>query len=141
MTGDLSLTLQAFTKDRKFSRKGPLSVALVVTEHARNMGLPLDPADRIPAPRAARLTLATKPYGPGAGCYEHALRCTWAAMHEPVCGSQLKMGRAAAFAASTPAGLRHLMLKSWSFRAVYVFYARPRALASFRSPSRMRLRR
>ena len=43
MIGDLTLTLQAFTKDRKFSRKGPLSVALVVTEHARNMGLPLDP--------------------------------------------------------------------------------------------------
>jgi hypothetical protein len=43
MTGDLTLTLQAFTKDRKFSRKGSLSVALVVTEHARNMGLPLDP--------------------------------------------------------------------------------------------------
>jgi Domain of unknown function (DUF4928) len=35
--------LQAFTKDRKFNRKGPLSVALVVTQHARNMGLPLDP--------------------------------------------------------------------------------------------------
>jgi hypothetical protein len=43
MTGDLTLTWQAFTKDRKFSRKGPLSVALVVTQHARNMGLPLDP--------------------------------------------------------------------------------------------------
>jgi Domain of unknown function (DUF4928) len=43
MSGDLTLKLQAFTKDRKFSRKGPLSVALVVTEHARNMGLPLDP--------------------------------------------------------------------------------------------------
>ena len=54
--------------------------------------------------RAARLTLAIKPYGPGAGCYEHAPRCTWAAMQEPVCGPQLKMGRAAAFAASTPAG-------------------------------------
>jgi hypothetical protein len=60
-------------------------------------------ADRIPAPRAARLTLATKPYGPGAGCYEHAPRYTRAAMREPVCGPQLKMGRAAAFAASTPA--------------------------------------
>jgi Domain of unknown function (DUF4928) len=43
MTGDLTFTLQAFTKDRKFNRKGPLSVALVVTQHARNMGLPLDP--------------------------------------------------------------------------------------------------
>jgi hypothetical protein len=61
-------------------------------------------ADRIPAPRAARLTLASKPYGPGAGCYEHAPRCTWVVMHEPECGSQLKMGRAAAVAASTPAG-------------------------------------
>jgi hypothetical protein len=40
MTGDLTFTLQAFTKGRKFSRKGPLSVALVVTQHARNMGLP-----------------------------------------------------------------------------------------------------
>ena len=42
MTGDLTFTLQEFTKDRKFTRKGPLSVALVVTQHARNMGLPLD---------------------------------------------------------------------------------------------------
>jgi hypothetical protein len=42
MTGDLTFTLQEFTKDRKFNRKGPLSVALVVTQHARNMGLPLD---------------------------------------------------------------------------------------------------
>jgi hypothetical protein len=61
-------------------------------------------ADRIPAPRAARLTLAIKPYGPGAGCDEHAHRYTRAAMCEPVCGLQLKMGRTAAFAASTPAG-------------------------------------
>ena len=43
MTGDLTFTMQTFTKDRKFDRKGPLSVALVVTQHARNMGLPLDP--------------------------------------------------------------------------------------------------
>ena len=42
MTGDLTFTLQEFTKDRKFNRKGPLSVALVVTQQARNMGLPLD---------------------------------------------------------------------------------------------------
>ena len=53
-------------------------------------------ADRIPAPRAGRLTLATKPYGPGVGCYEHAPRYTRAAMQEPVCGLPLKMGRAAA---------------------------------------------
>ena len=42
MTGDLTFTLQEFTKDRKFNRKGPLSVALVVTQQARNMGLPLE---------------------------------------------------------------------------------------------------
>jgi Domain of unknown function (DUF4928) len=42
MTGDLTFTLQEFTKDRKFNGRGPLSVALVVTQHARNMGLPLD---------------------------------------------------------------------------------------------------
>ena len=42
MTGDLTFTLREFTKDRKFNRKGPLSVALVVTQQARNMGLPLD---------------------------------------------------------------------------------------------------
>jgi Domain of unknown function (DUF4928) len=42
MTGDLTFTLQAFTRNRKFNRKGPLSVALVVTQHAHNMGLPLD---------------------------------------------------------------------------------------------------
>src|SRR6516162_8124280 len=43
MTGDVTAALQAFTTDRKFNRKGPLSVALVVTERARNTGLPLDP--------------------------------------------------------------------------------------------------
>jgi hypothetical protein len=42
MKGDLTVALQAFTKDRKFNRKGPLSVALVLTQHARKMGLPLD---------------------------------------------------------------------------------------------------
>ena len=42
MTGDLTFTLREFTKDRKFNRKGPLSVALVVTQQARNMGLPLE---------------------------------------------------------------------------------------------------
>jgi hypothetical protein len=41
---------------------------------------------------SSRLTLATKPYGPGAGCYEHTPRYTWAAMQEPVCGLPLKMG-------------------------------------------------
>ena len=43
ITGDLTFTLQEFTKDRKFNGRGPLSVALVVIQHARNMGLPLDP--------------------------------------------------------------------------------------------------
>jgi hypothetical protein len=42
MTVGLTAFLDAFTKDHKFNRKGPLSVALVVTEHARDMGLPLD---------------------------------------------------------------------------------------------------
>ena len=40
---DLRGALQAFNKERKFSRKGPLSVALVISQHARKMGLPLDP--------------------------------------------------------------------------------------------------
>jgi hypothetical protein len=43
MTGELTATLEAFAKDHKFNRKGPLSVALVATQHARTMGLPLDP--------------------------------------------------------------------------------------------------
>ncbi len=46
MTADLAEALRSFTKERKFNRKGPLSVALVLTEHARKMGLPLDP-DRL----------------------------------------------------------------------------------------------
>ena len=42
MTGDLTFTLQEFTKHRKFNRKGPLSIALVVnSSRRRNMGLPL----------------------------------------------------------------------------------------------------
>ena len=43
MTDDLASTLTAFTHDKNFRGKGPLSVALVVTEHARKSGLPLDP--------------------------------------------------------------------------------------------------
>ena len=39
---DLVEALRDFNKDRKFSRKGPLCVALVVTQHARK-GLPLNP--------------------------------------------------------------------------------------------------
>lgn len=40
---DLQDALKAFNKEWKFGRKGPLCVALVVTQHARKMGLPLDP--------------------------------------------------------------------------------------------------
>jgi len=43
MADDLRSALQAFNKERKFGRKGPLCVALVITQHARKMGLPLDP--------------------------------------------------------------------------------------------------
>lgn len=39
---DLMVALREFDKSRKFSRKGPLCVALVVTQHARK-GLPLNP--------------------------------------------------------------------------------------------------
>lgn len=39
---DLIVALRDFNKERKFSRKGPLCVALVITQHARK-GLPLDP--------------------------------------------------------------------------------------------------
>lgn len=43
MSEDLRSALQAFNKERQFGRKGPLCVALVITQHARRMGLPLDP--------------------------------------------------------------------------------------------------
>jgi hypothetical protein len=39
----LEQALQAFVKTHKFKGKGPLCVALVVTYHARKMGLPLKP--------------------------------------------------------------------------------------------------
>lgn len=42
---DLSTALHAFNKAKKFGRKGPLCVALVTTQHARKMGLPLDPGN------------------------------------------------------------------------------------------------
>ena len=44
MPGDLQDELNAFTKERKFNRKGPLCVALVLTQQARAKGLPLDSA-------------------------------------------------------------------------------------------------
>lgn len=40
---DLTTLLRDFNKSRRFSRKGSLCVALVVTQHARKLGLPLDP--------------------------------------------------------------------------------------------------
>jgi Domain of unknown function (DUF4928) len=42
MPEDLQEILAAFTKDKKFNRKGPLCVALVMTQQARTAGLPLD---------------------------------------------------------------------------------------------------
>lgn len=38
----LQKELAAFTAEKSFRGKGPISVALVVTQHARTMGLPLD---------------------------------------------------------------------------------------------------
>src|SRR6204780_5518390 len=38
----LQKELAAFTAKNSFRGKGPISVALVVTQHARTMGLPLD---------------------------------------------------------------------------------------------------
>jgi len=45
MEGDLQEALNAFTRERKFNRKGPLCVALVMTQQARVNGLPLDSAE------------------------------------------------------------------------------------------------
>jgi Domain of unknown function (DUF4928) len=42
MPEDLQEILATFTKDKKFNRKGPLCVALVMTQQARTAGLPLD---------------------------------------------------------------------------------------------------
>lgn len=39
---DLQTALHNFNKERKFGRKGPLCVALVITQHAKKLGLPLD---------------------------------------------------------------------------------------------------
>lgn len=43
-----------FRKDKAFQGKGPLCVALVVTQHARTMGLPLDPA-KLLTPRGGQV--------------------------------------------------------------------------------------
>nr|WP_321456120.1 DUF4928 family protein [uncultured Cohaesibacter sp.] len=42
MTKDLFEELNAFTKKNRFKNKGPLCVALVLTQHAKTKGLPLD---------------------------------------------------------------------------------------------------
>ena len=44
---ELKLALSDFAKRKGFSGKGALSVALVVTQHARSRGLPLNPEDLI----------------------------------------------------------------------------------------------
>jgi hypothetical protein len=44
MEGLLQEALNVFTRERKFNRKGPLCVALVMTQQARAKGLPLDSA-------------------------------------------------------------------------------------------------
>lgn len=43
MPTSLKRGLNKFAKDHQFTGKGPLSVALLVTQHARDKGLPLDP--------------------------------------------------------------------------------------------------
>ena len=43
MNTALQQALTRFTAEKGFTGKGPLCVALVVTQHARKMGLPLDP--------------------------------------------------------------------------------------------------
>lgn len=42
MPMNLREALQSFTLDKSFKGKGPLCVALVITQHAKTMGLPLD---------------------------------------------------------------------------------------------------
>lgn len=43
MPDELREALKNFTTEKKFNRKGPMCVAIVVTQQARSMGLPLDP--------------------------------------------------------------------------------------------------
>lgn len=43
MSKDLETALSNFYSNKKFDSKGKLSVALVVTDHARKLGIPLDP--------------------------------------------------------------------------------------------------
>lgn len=54
MTEELSKILFEFVEKKRFRGKGPLCVALNVTQHARKMGLPLDP-DKLLAKRGAQV--------------------------------------------------------------------------------------
>jgi hypothetical protein len=65
---DLVTALWDFNKDRKFSRKAPLCVALVVTQHARRMGLPLN-ADALLTKAGGQVL------GPGKDAVEAVLSC------------------------------------------------------------------
>ena len=47
MPGNLQEALRAFTHGKGFKGKGPLCVALVVTQHAKENGLPLDPDELV----------------------------------------------------------------------------------------------
>jgi len=49
MAQKLQTALENFVKENGFRNKGQLSVALVVTQHARNLGMPLDPEKLITA--------------------------------------------------------------------------------------------
>ncbi|MBS4153312.1 DUF4928 family protein [Cobetia sp. MC34] len=53
-TQNLKDDLAIFNKDWSFTRKGPLCVALAVTQHARQQGLPLDP-DQLLTPRGGQV--------------------------------------------------------------------------------------
>ena len=47
MPKGLKEALDEFSKDNEFKGKGPLCVALIVTQHARAKGLPLDPGELV----------------------------------------------------------------------------------------------
>lgn len=66
MPNPLQDALNQFTADKGFRGKGPLCVALVVTQHARTMGLPLDP-DKLLTERGGQV------YGLGKGAVQAIL--------------------------------------------------------------------
>jgi len=57
----LETELRTFYTDRKYNSKGKLSVALVITEHARKMGFPLDPAELLTNRKGQVLGLGIAP--------------------------------------------------------------------------------